>query len=839
MMQFNILGKGFIDMEDPTTVGFKSKNPWFCFADVELGRSTEFSIPANEHNRQLLGFGEDPAEYGDDLRTKHLCQMIYDGGIKDGSLTFTAYEGDGFKCVFETDNANWIEKLQKMKLSEVPIGNHSVVWDTGTPVNDADSVTPSPSDFVKLVKYENGVSSPSWQLVPAVHVFSFTHAILTALDVPFNVLTVQPDSKHWLIAGSMKNGVTESVTLSQNDTLDAQISPASTLLSVTTTNIEWAKGLVFGAYVGGGSTSVQCFKAERDMKVTFGTVPPDVYLIKWNMSLKKCRCLGGYPSGSLPDWVSNDLEMLGSVGQDLSGQSVDFKKDEVFFFSDYFGNIITSNYFTNQQIIPGEGYFGWKDTLHPFNVAVELSADADLQLGETWMLRYNMPDMTVFEFLKSVALSSVREMAATPSDFSMIAGFYGLFAGNQYFKAIDKVVSLDRVERTAWGNTRHAVVKFDSEDYVTDPITTDYEVPNANLEDTDEHVVKFSEGEQGANGILVKDAAGSPLSFSAKKWTLARVDTAAADPTYLQRVEAPDDLVYDDIAANSTCVTLKAVMTLADFLALQPYVVLTWRGMGYVWKDANWSQDVATLTLQRVSAITTQTPNWLSFEAVTANAEVGFYMDDFDNAQTFLPSLEYSVDGGLTWQAYTINRSINDPTVADMITLANIGDKVLFRGNNAYVTTPDAHAMLRCVITGQVNGGGDLTSLLNGVGGDVALTHYAFISMFYVNCAGLKTAPNLPSTTLGNYCYANLFAQTGITSAVLPARVLKDHSYSNTFRYCSQLTEVVTYMEDITAPSCIQGWLFGVAATGTLTCDASLTLTAGTDYPSGWTRANL
>lgn len=599
MTQYNIIGKGFLDMADPVDISFKAKNQWFCFAEIELGRSTEFTIPATNKNKRILGFGDDPSEYGDALRSKHECQMVYDGGVKDGTLTVMSYSRDLFRCVYYTDNASWIDRLQGMKLADVPIGDHSVVWDTNTPVVNANAAFPTMNNFVQLVKYDNGAIS-NWQLAPAVHVTSFVRAILSALDVPYSKFNVQPDPSHWLIAGSLKNGITDVVELAQNDTMDVTISQTQGLLTEATRYIEWAKALVFGAYIGGGSTKAKCFRVEKNMKMTFGAVPADIYLIKWNGSLKHCRCIGGYSSTQqFAPWVN--LSMFGGFGTDLSGQTIEWKKGDIFFFADYMGNIITSNYFTNSQIFTGEDYFGWKDTLHPFKIVVTLSADEELELGETWRLRYNMPDMTVFEFLKSVALSSAREMFVSPSEFALWEGFYGQRFGNQFFKPLNKVVSVDKVERQAWGEDRHDVVEFDSEDYVTEPIVTDYEVANGNLTNETRHVIKFSEGAIGSNGIFVQDATGTPTKFTAKKWTLARVDMNAASPDYLQRVLPPVANGYDDIAGNSTCVTLKAVMTLSEFMRLSPMDVFVWRGMGYVWSDVNWTQGIATMTLKRVS----------------------------------------------------------------------------------------------------------------------------------------------------------------------------------------------------------------------------------------------
>ena len=88
MIRFNIIGTGFVDMQEGA-LSFTTENQWFRFCEVSLGRSVEFSIPANDTNRRLLGYGEDPAEYGDMLRRSLDCQLVYDGGVVDGTLNVT------------------------------------------------------------------------------------------------------------------------------------------------------------------------------------------------------------------------------------------------------------------------------------------------------------------------------------------------------------------------------------------------------------------------------------------------------------------------------------------------------------------------------------------------------------------------------------------------------------------------------------------------------------------------------------------------------------------------------------------------------------------------------
>ena len=60
----------------------------------------------------------------------------------------------------------------------------------------------------------------------------------------------------------------------------------------------------------------------------------------------------------------------------------------------------------------------------------------------------------------------------------------------------------------------------------------------------------------------------------------------------------------------------------------------------------------------------------------------------------------------------------------------------------------------------------------------------------FSGCTSLTTAPELPATTLANYCYSSMFSScTSLTTApALPATTLADSCYSSMFRDCTSLT---------------------------------------------------
>lgn len=660
MTRFNIIGRGFLDIEAGNVAGFTRSNPWFRFADVELGRSVEFSVPATTHNRIVLGFGDDPSEYGEQLRTRHACQLIYDGGQVMGTMTVTAYAGGAFSCVFLIGGASWIDRLQKMKLSECQSAL-SVLWiaGDGVPTTQVDY-----SQGVQLLRYDNGLPSvvPGWGVVPSVNVRYFLNEILTNLGVPHTVNVTQA---LYMVAGSVQNGQEDNIWFSQNDSLDIDVAQSYGYFDIVDINVEWATAILFGSYVGGGSNAIKAFKVTHDLKLTFDNVPADIFLIEWDMTLKNCECLGGYPSN-----MSGIDEYWRGRFKDLTGETVELKKGQTFFFADYFGFVQSTNLWASSQIL-SQGYFGWQDNAHGVSITAVAAANVDLQLGEWWYMRNNMPDMTVFEFIKSVCLATGYELTVDPVDGVTIgSGKYG-DPKEDDFKALERVLSVDRVARSAWGdNTAVAVVGFDSDDYVTDTIEVEYGIPNEVNTERKEWRSKFSEGNVGDDGVLIADVDPVDYKFTAKRWTLALafryLDT-------LQRIQSPVAVGYHDIAANSTAVTVKALLPLVDFFTMKPSTTWLWRGCAYLWSKASWSDGVLTMELQKVSASRVEMlpppPTVTNIEAVFTQPQQPIVgtdnLDDLqqwltvtatfsDSTTRVLDANEYTLSGTLAYPSATV-----------------------------------------------------------------------------------------------------------------------------------------------------------------------------------------
>lgn len=567
MIQLNIIGKGFLHTKKDGGIGFKADNQLYRFADISLGRSSEFTIPDDRNNRVLLDLAGDPAQYGEAMRTRHECQLIHGGGAVMGSLSVTGWQPGEFSCVFRIGDFKWIDDLQGVKLADLPWQSNPLCgWDSTVRAQPANNVTPS----LEVTQYER-TNSGGWQYFPSIGLNYYLDMIKDATGV--NVGNVPGDYR--IVLCTLHGGNEHSVTIDITGTTTATVSAsgANDLIPYDVT-LEWARAVVFGAYVGGGSTTAKAFKALRTINVTFPTtIASNVFLVRLNTSLGKCEVLGGVDANG--------------NGTPLSGRTIEFGRGEVYAF--------VPNGFMG--IDSGGTYYGWKDILHPLSVAVTVADEGDIQDGDTYYLNANHPDMTVFEFLQSVS-------RALGIDFWVDGdGVHWVTPGKNNIVKVDDIITVERVMRNVgmWGDdTAKAVVRFDSEDYVEAPIVAEYGIDNGNLEGVEEYKSSFSEGSQGEYAVLIDDVEvdGGTPKVRAKRCTLTVIDP---NSEWLQRLPQPYVADCEDIAANSTHVTVKYKATEAAFFSLKHNDMLNVRGQLYRWASAQWSGGVMTLDLQRIS----------------------------------------------------------------------------------------------------------------------------------------------------------------------------------------------------------------------------------------------
>ena len=250
--------------------------------------------------------------------------------------------------------------------------------------------------------------------------------------------------------------------------------------------------------------------------------------------------------------------------------------------------------------------------------------------------------------------------------------------------------------------------------------------------------------------------------------------------------------------------------------------------------------------------------DYLTFVAETDN--VSFQFTGGVNGNTF----QYSTDDGSTW---------NNVSIGQTTSSINTGDKILFKASGLSVNTtnggigtikPSGNASVHGNIMSLVYGDNfsgqtalqngnqfknlfdyavHITSAENMVFPATTLSNNCYNYMFR-GCTSLVLAPKiLPAMTLTSACYADMFyGCTSLTTAPeLPAATLTQWSYTTMFYGCSSLHSITCLATNISANSCTQNWVQGVAASGTFTKATSMSswTTGNNGIPNGWTVQNV
>jgi len=165
------------------------------------------------------------------------------------------------------------------------------------------------------------------------------------------------------------------------------------------------------------------------------------------------------------------------------------------------------------------------------------------------------------------------------------------------------------------------------------------------------------------------------------------------------------------------------------------------------------------------------------------------------------------------------NGGWNEYTSNEEITFAHAGEKIFFKAASGedyskfkFSSADGGH--LKFTITGHVKVNGYVTSLLKEDYESVtSVPNYAFYQLFK-GCTGLYSdahALSLPSTTLGEGCYQEMFSGcSNITSVPqLPAQIMKKNCYYAMFYGCSNIQEAPVLSAPTLAEACYYRMFYG------------------------------
>ena len=200
----------------------------------------------------------------------------------------------------------------------------------------------------------------------------------------------------------------------------------------------------------------------------------------------------------------------------------------------------------------------------------------------------------------------------------------------------------------------------------------------------------------------------------------------------------------------------------------------------------------------------------LTLQAAEAGAKVTFKAD---NNYPEPKDIEYSTDGGVIWKAG------NTGGEGVEVTLTNVGDKVMFRGNNSQYGKQEGTSLITyntisctadCYVYGNIM---SLISADNFATLTELTATFTFSGLFSSNHHLISSAYTLelPATTLTEYCYRNMFlgCKLLVTPPALPATELKKGCYSGMFFSCTSLETTPKLRATVLQPNCYNSMFDG------------------------------
>lgn len=576
MPSINIIGPtstvvGVLDLDERFRMTMERGNPQGAWGQVSTGRSVEFSVPATANNRELLSFSEDPAEWGDAMRIQHRCQVQYSAGAFMARLSVTEFSGNRFSCVIYFPLSDTLEKLNGKKLSDCLCTIKAVRWHEDSAVDANSPTLPVPVGVIKYTgPYTDFVGTTKWCWLPSINIKHYIEDVLGHLQVR-NLLNIP--TNYYLITPTLHGSTAVTGTIAKTGLTAGTISAALQDYFDFKTD---ARLTLFNRF--GALTMVSCWaiRPKIDVKVTFPNDFPSNYEL--------VKCYGNSVTHVTDRYKDDD----GWHGEELANRTVSIGAGQWFFI-------------VEEQPLTGVNNYkrGWIADASPFSFTFEVERDGDIDYGDTWSIANNAPDMTVMEFLQSVALMLGKELYYDEANDQIVID-EAMTVGLPILPEVTGVESVKRCVEDWGSDTASVVVRYDSEDYVTVPIVMRYDVHNLNNTSEDTKTIKWSEGnpnDDGSGCVYVKDVKfdGVTPQLAASKWT---VGYAGSEP-YLMRASIGRNVYCGALADESTCVVIDILQDIDDFIRLGIGTLIYYGGMWYVWTSAVWEAGITKLTMQQ------------------------------------------------------------------------------------------------------------------------------------------------------------------------------------------------------------------------------------------------
>lgn len=573
MTRFNI-GGSFLELPANFKIQLKKSNILFAFDNVELERSTSFSVPATPINTGIFGWANDAHRFGERGRQKIAAQLQMDGVTKDGFLHITKYTPEAFECVFVTGDLLGLAEVKALgDWGQFILPSNGVRMDADV------RIASSGNDYsAARVQYKtDGYIMPSWKLS------SYAKMALQRAAVGVNWGEVLDTLNTYRIIIPKAKGVSETAaTLARKYAAEqtsatpypvlnsALLDDQGELANVVT--IEQSAYPIFKVKTADATQYygyVMQFVAKQDMTLKFADGTPDTLFLASAQMNGTFDFLGGY-----------SFAADGTItGDPLKGREVEISTDQTF--------LLISQ---NDYLRAGTGEFeGWTIANEELTASVVVKGKEEQPNNAYIRVKDNLPEMTIVELVKVIAALSGKILSYHAGEIVFVDNI----AGGEYME-LDKPLK--------WSNLTRGVGDYAQKNLVTfkdGELTATYAIDNVNIEQEKELLaIPMNAGSDVAGDLFV--------AGDTEEYTIARYDETK--PINLQRIEVPKNESLEKILFQSTSLTAEVKMSEREFDKLPFDAQLRFDNALYAWTDGVWSNGIASLSLSRLKGEYTPPP---------------------------------------------------------------------------------------------------------------------------------------------------------------------------------------------------------------------------------------
>lgn len=594
---------------------FTRKNILFAFENIECERSTSFDVPATPTNNAIFSMAKWVAAYGEGMRQRTTCEMQSGVVVKEGYLYINAYDfaKNVYKAIFITGDLLGLKVIKDAgEIADIIQPLNYTTW--GDAVDASAGINAWWQCVKYLQQYEGGTVYPSVQVAQTIQECFEVLGETCVLPTGAEALRVIPSKLEGIAASGVLFKSTQHAPADSTDVANyadvnnAYFSIVDDLICYDTIGVaRQESSQAYWEYYGiDQKCKMQGFEAVADINIKFGNDMPDGILM---MSSFKGLTIGGVISG-VEGSVTNEVGVLWhgydgtyEVYGTLKNKTVHLAAGTKFTFipanmlHGYAARSYMSGYTGVCMDAPDLYTYG----IPNFEYTVSIETDEPTVGGDV-LLYPHLPKCTLVDLLKVVANVYGMVLNYTPGTGVTFETLADIATWNTI--SLDgKVITKKQMERKFSDYAQNNIVNFDSDDFVKqlERLQINYTVGNVNIETQKElQKIIFSEAAIGSNSnntdyvpILIRNQEEQETG----KDTLC---VAGANDMYLGRVWLTKNAVVQSLCTASTRVTLEANMSLLEFQQIQPKVLLLYEGTRYVWTEAQWSQNKATLTLNKM-----------------------------------------------------------------------------------------------------------------------------------------------------------------------------------------------------------------------------------------------